>query len=193
MDYKFLFKSLMRIIFTPEKAWDNIIAENRPAKDLRNNYMFPMTGLVALAVFLGSIIFANTKLPAVYSVFEGLKYFVLILVVIYLSTIVLGEITKPFDLGRNFTTSFRLIVYSFTPLFFCLVASHLFESLIFVDILSLYGLYIFWVGAEKILSPPDYKKMPLLIIIFVFVIEMFIAVNWILTALTDRIFYSFFA
>lgn len=192
MDYKFFFKNLIRIIFTPEKAWNGIIEENRQINELRNNFLFPLILLVSLAVFLGSIIFTNTKLSAVYSVFLGIKYFIILLIVTYSSALALGEITKPLDLGKNFTSSFRLIVYSLTPLFICQIASHLFESLIFVNILSLYGLYIFWAGAEKILNPPDYKKMPMLIAIFIFVSGMCFACNWIISAITDKIYFSLF-
>ena len=123
MDYKFLYKNLLRIIFTPEKAWNIIIEENRPIKYLRNNFLFPLVILVTLSVFLGSIIFINAKLSAVYSIFTGIKYLVLFLVVIYSAALVLGEITKPLDLGKNFTISFRLTVYSLTPLFFCQLLS----------------------------------------------------------------------
>lgn len=190
MDYKFFLQSLLRIVFTPEKAWDIILKENRSDKDLRNNFLFPMIALVTIAAFLGSIIFTNSKLSVVYSIFTGLKYIVLLLLVIYSSALVMGEITKPLDLGKNFTISFRLIVYSLTPMFLCQIASHLFESLIFVNILSLYGMYIFWIGAEKFLNPPDYKKMPMLIAIFVFVTGVFFTFNWLISAITEKISFS---
>jgi hypothetical protein len=190
MDYKFFYKSFLKIIFTPEKAWDIILTENRSDKDLRNNFLLPSIVLVTIAAFLGSIIFTNSRLSVIYSIFTGVKYFILLLFVTYSSALVMGEITKPLDLGKNFTISFRLIVYSLTPMFFCLIASHVFESLIFVNILSLYGMYIFWTGAEKLLLPPDYKKMPMLIAIFVFITGIFFAGNWVITALTDRISFS---
>lgn len=193
MDYKFLYQSLINIIFTPIKAWDIITDENRPAKDLRNNFLYPLIILVTLATFLGSLIFTNKTLPTAYSVITGVKYFVLFLFVTFSSALLLGEITKPLDLGKSFTISFRLIVYSLTPFFFCQVISHLFESLIFVDVLSLYGLYIFWIGAEKMLNPPEYKKMPMLIAIFVIVTGIFFAGNYVLSAIGDWIYFAFFA
>ena len=193
MDYKFLYRGLLRIIFTPGKAWDIITEENRSVKYLRNNFLYPIIILVSLAVFAGSIIFTNKNLSPVYSIMTGVKYFLLFMLVAYSSALVLSEITKPLDLGKNFTTSFRLIVYSLTPLFLCQMASHLFETLIFVNILSLYGLYIFWTGAEKMLYPPDYKKMPLLIAIFFVVSGIFFACNWVLTTIADRIYFNLFA
>jgi Yip1 domain len=193
MDFKFLFQSLIKIIITPAKAWDFIIKENRPDKDMRNSFLYPLIFMVTLAAFLGSIIFTNKTLSPVYSVFIGIKYFILFLFVTFSSALVLGEITKPLDLGRNFTISFRLIVFSLTPLFLCQIASLLFESLIFVNVLSLYGLYIFWTGAEKMLNPPDYKKMPMLIAVFVVVTGIFFAGNLVLNSIVDRIYFSFFA
>jgi hypothetical protein len=193
MDYKFLYRTIFCIIFSPGKAWDIIINENRSNKDLRNSFLYPLIILCTLAAFLGSIIFTNKTLSPVYSVFTGAKYFVLFLIVTFSSAVVLGEITKPLDLGKNFTASFRLIVYSLTPLLICQILSHLFESLIFVNILSLYGMLIFWTGAEKMLNPPDYKKMPMLIAIFVFVTGIFFAGNWILTSIADRLYFSFLA
>jgi len=193
MDFKFFYQSLIKIIITPAKAWDFIIKENRPDKDMRNSFLYPLIFMVTLAAFLGSIIFTNKTLSPVYSVFIGVKYFILFLFVTFSSAMVLGEITKPLDLGRNFTISFRLVVFSLTPLFFCQIASLLFESLIFVNVLSLYGLYIFWTGAEKMLNPPDYKKMPMLIAVFVVVTGIFFAGNLVLNSIVDRIYFSFFA
>lgn len=193
MDYKFLYYSLIRIIFTPGKAWTNILDENKSVKYLRNNYLIPLLVILSIAAFLGSIIFTNATLSPIYSVMSGLKFFFLFLTVVYLSAVVLGEITKPLDLGKDFAISFRLIVYSLTPLLLCQIASQLFESLIFANVLSFAGMYIFWIGAEKMLNPPDYKKMPLLVAIFVVITGIYFGSDWILTAIIDRIYFSFFA
>jgi len=96
-------------------------------------------------------------------------------------------------MGRNFTVSFKIIAYSLTPLLLCLVLNLLFESLFFINILAFYGLYIFYTGAEKMLNPPEHKKIPMLIAVSVTVIVLFIAANWILTRIIDRIYFTFLA
>jgi hypothetical protein len=193
MDYKFLFNSIRYIILNPAKAWRIIQEENRPQKDIRNSFLFPLIILASVCAFLGSIIFINTKLSPVYSVFAGLKFLLLYLFVIYASALIFSEITKALDLGKSFTLSYKMIVYSLTPFLVCQLVSHLFESLIFVNILSLFGLYIFWIGAEKMLNPPDHKKLPMLVAVFVVVVELFVAGNVVLTLLTDRIYFAVFA
>jgi hypothetical protein len=193
MNYKFFYRSLLRILFTPGKAWDAIIDENRPDRDLRIGFLFPFIIMISLAAFLGSLLFFNITLSTFYSIFTGIRYLLLFLFLPFVSAIILSEITIPLDLGKNFTVSFRLIVYSLTPFFICQITSLLFESLIFVNVLSLYGLYIFWTGAEKILAPPQYKKIPLLIATCVEVAGVYYTGNSVLSSITDRIFHSFFA
>lgn len=193
MDYRFLYNRIKYIILNPGKAWRVIYEENRPIKDVRNSFFLPLVLIVTICSFLGSIIFTNATLPPVYSVFVALKFLILHLVVVFTSAAIFGEITKALDLGKNYTVSFKIIAYSVAPLLICQMIGHLFESLIFVNILSLYGLYIFWIGTEKMLNPPEHKKMPMLVATFVVVAGFYIAGTILLTSLTDRLYFSYFA
>jgi hypothetical protein len=193
MDFKFLYHRIKYIILNPAKAWNYIFEENRPLKDPRNSFLFPLVILITLSAFLGSIIFTNATLSPVYSVFIALKYLILNLFVVYASAVVFSEITKALDLGKDFTVSFKMMVYSLAPFFICQIVSNLFESLIFVDILALYGLYIFWVGAVKMLNPPEHKKMPMLVATFIVITGFFISGSIVLSAIIDRFFFKYFA
>jgi hypothetical protein len=192
MDFKFLYYRIRYIILNPAKAWNYIYDEKRPLKDPRNSLLFPLVILITISAFLGSIIFTNATLSPVYSVFVALKYLLLNLFVVYASAVVFSEITKALDLGKDFTVSFKMIVYSLVPFFICQIISHLFESLIFVDVLAIYGLYIFWIGAEKMLNPPDHKKMPMLVATFIVITGFFISGSIFLSSIIDRIYFKFF-
>jgi hypothetical protein len=193
MDYRFLYNRIKYIILNPPKAWSVIKEENRPIKDVRNSFFVPLVVLVAISSFFGSLIFTNSTLTPVYSVFVALKFLILHIVVVFASALVFGEITKALDLGKDYTVSFKIIAYSMAPLLICQIISHLFESLIFANILSLYGLYIFWIGAEKMLNPPEHKKMPMLVAAIVVVAGLYIAGLILLTSITDRIYFGHFA
>lgn len=193
MDYKFLLQNLFLIIFRPTKAWNTIHSEDRSAKDTRNSFLLPMIILVTLASFFGSLLLTRAQLSVVYSIFTGFKYFIILLFVACTSAFIHKEMTYALDLGRDFSVSFRLIVYSLTPLFICLAVSSLFESLIFVDILALYGLYILWEGSKIMLNPPQHKKMPLLIATAVIVAELYVAASIVMNQVVDRIYFSYFA
>lgn len=193
MNYKFFLNGIKNIILNPAKAWDIVYSENKSNKVLRNSYFLPLLILVSISSFTGSLLFANAELSPVYSVFIGIKCFIVFYFTIYITALILGEITFPLDLGKDFGVSLKLIVYSITPFIICQIISRLFESLLFIDIIGLYGLYIFWTGIEKMLTPPAYKKMPMLIATTIVLVGIFIAANMVLSMLVDRIYFAFFA
>ena len=178
---------------TPAKFWETINSEHPSTGLIRNSFFIPLVLLVAFSAFFGSLLFANAELAKSYSVLLSIKCIMVILLTVYASTYLLGEITYPLDLGRDFNISFMLVVFSVAPFLLCQILSHMFESLLFVNIIGLYGLYIFWIGAEKILNPPQYKKMPLLIAATVIFAGIYITTNLLLSMITDRLYYSFFA
>ena len=193
MDLKFFFSGIKNILFNPVKAWITIDSDNKSVKFVKNNYLIPFLILNSVAAFVGSLIFINTQLSAVYSIFAGVKMFILMYFTVYASSFILGEITFPLDLGRNFSVSFRIIVYSLTPFLICQILSGIFESLLFVNVIGLYSLYIFWTGAEKFLNPPQYKKMSLLIAAMFCMAGIYILSGIVLNTLIDKIFYAFFS
>jgi len=68
-----------------------------------------------------------------------------------------------------------------------------FESFIFINILSFYGLYILWTGIEKLIDPPERKKILLLISASIAFITLLTLTSWILTLAFDKIYFSIFA
>jgi len=184
---------LKDILINPIKAWETIDSENRPVNVIRNGFLFPIILLVSVSAIAGSMIYKNSELSAVYSVFVGIKCFLLFFITIYAASYILKEITYPLDLGRSFAVSFRLIAYSTVPLLLCQILSRFFESLLFINVLALFGLYIFWTGTERMLTPPSYKKLPLLIASTLAFTVIFIATNYLITKLIDKVFFKFFA
>lgn len=192
MDIKFFITGLKNILFDPSRAWDTINFEHRPIKVIQNSFLLPLIVLVSLSTFAGSLLFSNSNLSPLFSLFLGLRTFLVLYCTVYVTALVLREVTFPLDLGRDFYTSFTIIAFSFVPFLICQILSGFFESLLFVNIMGLYGLYIFWAGAEKFLDPPQYKKMPLLIATSVAAVILYVLVNSILKVILEKIFYAFF-
>lgn len=193
MDHKFFLSAISNFILRPEKAWDIAISENKPDRVLNYSLLIPLVVLITLSSFAGSLIFSNAELGMAYSVLTSLKSAITLVVTLLFSAILLKETTYPLDLGRNYTSSIRLIVYSSIPFICCQLISKLFESFLFINILALYGLYIFWVGSIKILNPPGYKRLPLLIATIVITSGIFGFLNYVLSMAVDRFYYSYFS
>jgi hypothetical protein len=193
MNFNFFLKGIKNIVFTPVKLWETVKSEQASAGLIRNSFFIPLSLLVALSAFFGPLLFTNAELALSYSVLLSIKYIMVIFIAVYATSYLLGEVTYPLDLGRDFNISFTLVVFSVTPFLMCQILSHMFESLLFVNIIGFYGLYIFWIGAEKILNPPQYKKMPLLIAVTIAFAGIYIATDLLLSMITDRVYYSFLA
>lgn len=192
MDLKFLAKSVKNIILNPAKAWEDIFSENKPVKYIVINLLFPLIILAAVSAFLGTFLFTRTELLKAYSVLTGVKYFILIYLGIYGTALIFKEITKALGMGKDFDLSFKLIAYSSVPFIICQIISLLFESFIFINVLAFVGLYIFWTGMEKLFNPPEKRKLPLLIATTLVFIIVFLAANWFLSMVSDKLFFAFF-
>jgi hypothetical protein len=193
MNLRFFLKGIKNIFFSPDNIWETSKSGEAPARMVRNSFLFPLALMVAVSALFGSLLFTNAELLPVFSILFSIKCLAVILIAVYSTSYILVEITYPLDLGRDFSNSFRMVVFSVTPFLLCQVLSRLFESLLFVNVISFYGLYIFWIGAGKTLNPPKYKKMPLLIATVIAFCGIYITTDLILKMITERFYFAFFS
>jgi len=193
MDIKFLAYTVRNLILDPVKEWDVIHSENRPASFFSRSLFLPLLFLASVSSFLGSFLFTNTELGNAFSVLKGVRFFAVFCIATYGAAFIFNEITGFFGLVKDFSISFRIIVCSVVPFILCQIVSQLLESFIFVNILSVFGLYILWTGIEEVLNPPEGKKLTLMIATTVSFIAIFLLASWILTSITDRLYFSLFA
>lgn len=162
-------------------------------KFIRGSFFMPLTILVTVSAFVGSLFFINTSLKPMYSVLVALNTFLFLYLGIYASAFVVREIMRAMDLGHDFLVAFKLVAYSMAPIFLSLTISRLFESLLFINVLGLYGLYIFWIGMEIMINPPDHKKLPMIIATLVAMTGIFLLLQVTLGKLTHILYFSFFS
>jgi len=193
MDLRFLYHRTKYFIINPGKAWEVVHREARPMKFIRGSYFLPLIILVSVSAFLGSMFFINTTLKPMYSVLTAITTFLFLYLGVYASAFTLREIMGAMDLGHDFLVAFKLVAYSMAPIFLSLTVSRLFESLLFINVLGLYGLYIFWIGMEVMVNPPDHKKLPMIIATVVSMLIIFFLLQVILSKLTAAVYFSIFA
>jgi hypothetical protein len=183
----------MYFIINPGKAWEVVHRENRPMKFVRGSFFIPLSVLVTISAFLGSMFFINTTIKPMYSVLTAVNTFLFLYLGVYASSFIVREIMRALDLGHDFLVAFKLVTYSMAPIFLSLTVSKLFESLLFINVLGLYGLYIFWIGMEMMVNPPDHKKLPMIIATVVSMLIIFLLLQVILSKLTQTLYFAIFA
>lgn len=193
MDFKFLTSSIKSIIINPSSSWEKIQSENKDVNYLRDNLLLPLIFTASVSAFFGSFLFLNAGLSKVSAVFAFLKYLMVYLLVIYGTSFIISRIMEMLGLGKDFNISFKLVVFSAIPYLLCQIISRLFESFLFVNFLALFGLYIFWIGLEKMLNPEEKKKRQLTIAAFISFIVVLYGCGWILTKITEKLYFALFA
>jgi hypothetical protein len=193
MDFRFLYHRTKYFIINPGMAWEVVHREERPMKFVRGSFFMPLIILVSVCSFLGSMFFINTTLKPMYSVLVAVNTFLFLYLGVYASAFIVREIMRALDLGHDLLIAFKLVAYSMAPIFLSLTISRLFESLLFINVLGLYGLYIFWIGMETMINPPDHKKLPMLIATVFSMLFIFLLLLIILSRLTETVYFSIFA
>ena len=193
MDFRFLYHRTKYFIINPGKAWEVVHREERPMRFVRDSFFLPLIILVSISAFLGSMFFINTTLKPMYSVLAAVNTFLFLYFGVYASAFAVREIINIFKRGNDFLVAFKLVAYSMAPIFLSLTISRLLESLLFINVLGLYGLYIFWIGTEVMVNPPDNKKLPMIILSVVAMLIIFLLLQVILSRLAEALYFSIFA
>lgn len=193
MDFPFLYHRTKYFIISPVKAWEAVQRENRPMKFVRGSFFMPLILLVAASAFIGSMFFINTTLKPMYSVLMALYTFLLLYLGVYGSAMLVKEILKALDLGNDFLVAFKLVAYSLSPVFLVMIVSRIFESLLFINVLGLYGLYLLWTGMEVMISPPEHKNIPFLIATVAVTVIVFLLLHLLLSKVAETAYFAIFA
>lgn len=171
LDYKELFNRLWLLVSSPAKAWEEILVEGDKRK-VAAGFVYPLTGLCGLAVFLGSISFdfdvfslqtALTKACAVLvSLFGG--YFLAAYLVDLYGVKVLKRESDPM-LCRQF------VGYSMSVLFVLDIVLGLFPGFFILRwILQFYLVWVVWEGSQKLMSVEGEKLLSYTLVVSVIII-----------------------
>ena len=153
--YRQLFILLYQLITNPVATW-KILSEkqhkNSNNEDFYKNYLFPIIGIIALLSFIGIVIHGKgfdvqlalkTVLKNV-MIYGGSFYFI---------SFFLSEFIYPrFELEKDKISSELFVGYSSVLIYVVAMLKGLMPFLFFLDIFSIYSVYIIWTGASSFLA-----------------------------------------
>ena len=193
MNYQFFFSTAVEMLINPSKAWETIRAGKPDSKSMNIGLLLPIIVLISISTFGGSAIFVNTKLTFSFSILTAIRCFIDLYFTIFLTSLAINEAAGRMNLQKDFNISFSLIVFSSLPFFICQFISRFFESFLFINIMALFGLNIFWIGAGVMMNAPRNKKIWLMAVAFVAMMLIYFITDSILDKIIDKVYYSLFA
>jgi len=150
------------IIVTPRTEWPVIAAEGGTVGDIYRNYVVPLALIPAVCGFIGMSVLGfsmgegRMRMPFFSGLVMAALQFGLGLLIVYLVALVIDALAPRFGGRKGMLPAFKLAAYSYTPAWLTGVFL-LVPVLGFLAILGLYGIYLLYVGAPRLMGVAESK------------------------------------
>lgn len=162
-----IYSRVKTVVLRPGEFWDAEKSEDPTGSRMTWQFALPLLILIALAVFVGEF-FRSTHFYVGFALLKSLKSLVLYVSFYFLATYLTNTLIGTFGGQKSIQDVRKLVGYSLTPMLLVSVLTGLFPGFLYViDVLGMYGFFIFWVGGKKLLVLPEQRKESYLLITIV--------------------------
>jgi len=188
-----LIERAKNILVSPKTEWDVIANEEPNVNKIFTSYVIPLAGAAAIAAFIDygliGINMLGIQMKGVnYGFYYALNSFIVTICSVFITAFVVDALAPSFNSEKNFGRSFQLVAYSYTAGW----VGGLFQILPAIaflgTILSLYGLYILYLGMPKLKGTPADKHIGYFVVTIIVLIAVFIVIGLILNAIFQPMF-----
>ena len=187
MDFNAIFIRAKNILVQPATEWEVVKGETSDKNAVLKDYALPLIILIAIASFLGGLIFTRFGLP-IYVVTKAVIAFIVAFLGIYISAIVINELASSFGSKKDTNAAFKLVIYSFTPVFIAQIVANLIPPLFFVAIFGLYMIYLLWMGLGTMMGTPEDKKVGYVVVSALLIFVIYALLTFFLGLIVTTIF-----
>ncbi|SHF86456.1 Yip1 domain-containing protein [Mariniphaga anaerophila] len=153
-----LYATVKEVIIAPGKFWERRKEEGSESSRPFSNYFLPLLAIVFFAVFASELM-RGSRFYITYPLMRAFREVLLFLLQYVISAFLTNELIKPFGGKKNIAIVRQLVIYSLTPFMLVSLITGVFPFLYVIDILGLYGFFIFWAGIKVFLEFPE-RKLP---------------------------------
>jgi len=180
---------IKKILTSPKTEWEVIASEETTAREVLKSYLIFVALIPAIGSFIGCGVVGYKNMIGEHThlitsgVRQALISFVGIIAGTYITAHVLNRLAAKFNSTANFDKAFQLVAYSYAPM--CIAGIlHIFPSLSSIaGIISMYGLYIFYLGIAPMMKTPEEKVTAYFLSVLIFVILIFLLLSMLLAIL----------
>jgi len=185
MNLNFVFNRARNLIINPKAEWTVIQSESLGKEVVIKSYAVPLIIIMAFCSILGSLIMVSNL---GYAILKALGIFGFTYAGMYISAIIINELTTSFNSKKNINTTFRLVVYSFTAYFIMSAIAFLWPPIGMLSIFGAFSIYLFWVGTTVLLETPEDNKVGFVVVSTLVIVGVFAILFLILQGILTTIF-----
>ncbi len=154
-----LIKTFFLFVAKPTKAWDKIKNKSTENDNGLNSYAYPILGINSLIVFIVGLVRYSGDLRFQLALKEASMLFIVCFVSIYLASFIIQIIHEKI-IGSKIpiNKALQYVIYSSTIIFLVYLINDITDRIFFVQIFSLYTMYIAWEGSSQLLQLEENKR-----------------------------------
>ena len=141
------------IIINPIEFWRKQKDINEDPAALLKSLVFPLLAAVLLAVFLGGF-FRGDYFGVGISLLWVTREIILLSILYFGGVFITRELVRRFGYDVEIPVLQKLVSYSLVPHMVVSVVTGFLPFFFFLDVFGIYSLYVFWLGARKLLPFP---------------------------------------
>ncbi|MBM3892314.1 MAG: YIP1 family protein, partial [Verrucomicrobia bacterium] len=166
-----IIRRIKNLVIQPAQEWEAIREEKLSVATMFTEYLLVMAAVPALANFIGYTVVGLPVAPGLQIRVDpigGLTAAVfrygLSLGAVYVTAFVIHKLAPVFDAERDWLAAFKLSAFTYLPIWGAsiLLVVPLFGRLLVL--LSLYSIYIFYVGMQKLMRHGGDKTIPFMVV-----------------------------
>jgi hypothetical protein len=160
-----------KLILQPKQEWQAIDGEPHTVQDLYTQYVMILAAIPALCGFIGFSIVGFGAFGATYRVPIGagiahlVVSYLLSLGWVYALALIIDAFAAKFDAKRDFDQALKVAAFTATPAWIAGVFNIIPSLSIIGSLLSLYSLYLLFVGLPILMKPPEDKALPYFVVV----------------------------
>jgi len=185
MNLNSVFNRARNIIVNPKTEWLVIQSETFNKKAIIKGYAVPLIIIMSVCSVLGSVIMESN---VAFAIIKAIGIFGFTYAGIYVSAVIINELTTSFNSKKDLDTTFRLVVYSFTAYFIMSAIAFLWPPLSMLSVFGLFSIYLFWEGTTILLDTPEDNKVGFVVVSAVVIVGVFTMLFLILSKILLTIF-----
>ncbi len=159
------------LVLSPATAWQHIRDMQVSKGDLIKKYLVYLAAIPAISGFIGGSIVGRSvpfigyyRVPFFAGIVWAVLFYVLLIGGIYLIAILTSAVSPKLTGAKNEQAALKLIIFSFVP-YFVLSVFSIIPALSGLQIISLYGIYLLYVGLPVQMQNSESKTLTFTVVI----------------------------
>lgn len=178
------------ILLKPKETWPVIAAEPATTQSIYVPYVLLLAAIGPLAGFIGQQVFGITVFgvtyhpPLVGALVSAVVSYGLALATVFILALVIDALAPSFGGQKNQIQALKVAAYSATAGWVAGVFSLIPALALIGVLLSLYGLYLLYLGLPVLMKAPEDKALGYTVVVIIVAVVLFVVVGGIVGALS---------